>query len=51
MNEFEQLVNKMRIAQKNYFKTRDKYWLKKSKEIESQVDKHIADITNPEINF
>lgn len=51
MNEFETLVFNMRAAQRNYFKTRSKYWLTNSKVLESEVDKHLDKINNPEIQF
>lgn len=38
MNEFIELVREMRNAQKEYFKTRDKDVLLKSKELECKVD-------------
>lgn len=38
MNEFIELVREMRNAQKEYFKTRDKNILQKSKELERKVD-------------
>lgn len=31
-------VEQMRVAQKNYFKTRDPMWLKESKRLEEEVD-------------
>lgn len=49
MNEFEKLVLNMRQAQKNYFKTRLQRWLKTSKELEAQVDKHLAKLNKPEL--
>lgn len=36
--EFRELVKKMRWAQKEYFKTRDKRWLNEAKKLESAVD-------------
>ena len=42
MNEFMQLVREMRNAQKEYFKTRDKNVLQRSKELERKVDACIA---------
>ena len=38
MKEFIELVREMRNAQKEYFKTRDKSVLLKSKELERKVD-------------
>lgn len=40
MNEFIELVRGMRNAQKEYFKTRDKSVLLKSKELERKVDSY-----------
>lgn len=42
MNEFIELVREMRNAQKEYFKTRDKNVLLKSKELERKVDSFLA---------
>ena len=41
MIEFMQLVREMRKAQKEYFKTRDKDVLAKSKQLEKRVDDEI----------
>lgn len=41
MTEFMQLVREMRKAQKEYFKTRDKNVLAKSKQLEKRVDDEI----------
>lgn len=41
--EFADLVEKMRDAQKKYFRTRDKETLSVSKSLESQVDKILAE--------
>lgn len=41
MTEFMQLVREMRKAQKEYFKTRDKDVLAKSKTLEKRVDDEI----------
>ena len=41
MTEFMQLVREMRKAQKDYFKTRDKDVLAKSKQLEKRVDDEI----------
>lgn len=49
MNEFEQLVFKMRTAQKDYFKTRDKNHLRRSKELERWVDEHLDAKNNPKL--
>ncbi|MBQ3625721.1 MAG: hypothetical protein II948_03170 [Synergistaceae bacterium] len=37
---FKTLVKEMRYTQKLYFKTRDKWALERSKELERQVDKN-----------
>ena len=42
MNEFIELVREMRNAQIEYFKTRDKSVLLKSKELERKVDAFLA---------
>ena len=42
MNEFIELVREMRNAQIEYFKTRDKNVLLKSKELERKVDSFLA---------
>ena len=47
-NEFVKLVAQMREAQRNYFKTRDRSWLGKSKALERQVDNQIAATNNPQ---
>jgi hypothetical protein len=39
MNEFIELVAKMRSAQKHYFKFKDREWLIESKRLESEVDR------------
>lgn len=41
MEDFKKLVAKMREAQKEYFRTREKTALKKSKELERQVDEEL----------
>lgn len=41
MTEFMQLVREMRKAQKEYFKTRDRDVLAKSKQLEKRVDDEI----------
>ncbi len=46
--EFVKLVADMREAQRNYFKTRDRSWLDKSKALERQVDNQIAVMNNPQ---
>ena len=47
-NEFVKLVSDMREAQRNYFKTRDRSWLEKSKALERQVDNQISAMNNPQ---
>lgn len=42
MNEFIELVRKMRNAQKEYFRTRDKRVLQESKQLECMVDAILA---------
>lgn len=42
MNKFIELVREMRNAQKEYFKTRDKSALLKSKELERKVDSFLT---------
>ena len=46
-NEFVKLVAQMREAQRNYFKTRDRSWLAKSKALERQFDNQIAAMNSP----
>lgn len=41
MNDFEQLVCEMRSAQKEYFRTRSKDVLQKSKQLEKRVDEYL----------
>ena len=38
MNDLYETVVAMREAQKQYFKTRDSYWLNESKKLERAVD-------------
>ena len=53
--DFFDLVTEMRQEQKNYFKTRSTESLKKSKELEKQVDDEIARvnkiISNKQMNL
>jgi len=53
--EFYELVKSMRKAQREYFRTRDIDVLKKSKHLESLIDKEIKRVedktTQPEFNF
>jgi hypothetical protein len=44
-SEFIELVEQMRTAQKNYFRTRSKTILEQSKALERQVDAVIAQLT------
>ena len=44
MKEFIELVREMRNAQKEYFKTRDKNVLQRSKELEREVDSFLAQL-------
>ena len=43
------LVRRMRDAQKEYFKTRDKDVLRKSKDLERQVDLELQSDNNPSL--
>ena len=49
MNEFENLVYKMRIAQSRYFANRTKENLIRSKNLETLVDEHFRKILNPNL--
>lgn len=49
MNEFEQLVSEMRNAQREYFRTRDKEVLQRSKELERKVDAYLSNIKTPKL--
>lgn len=42
MNEFIELVREMRKTQREYFRTRDKNVLSRSKELERKVDAYLA---------
>jgi hypothetical protein len=46
MKEFIELVREMRNAQKEYFKTRSKDALNRSKELERKVDNYLQSINN-----
>ena len=46
MKEFIELVREMRNAQKEYFKTRSKDVLNRSKELERKVDNYLQSINN-----
>ncbi len=41
MTEFEQMVLEMRKAQKDYFRWREPEMLKKSKELEREIDAYL----------
>lgn len=43
MTEFEKMVMRMRTAQKNYFRTRDKKYLQASKQAEKAIDDYLLD--------
>lgn len=45
MESFEQLVGRMRHAQKEYFRTREHEWLIEAKKLERQVDRALEDIS------
>lgn len=47
--EFLNVVDKMREAQKSYFKTRNSDDLKRSKELERKVDDMIAYVRRPKL--
>jgi hypothetical protein len=46
MKEFIELVRQMRSAQKEYFRTRSKDVLNRSKELERKVDAELQSINN-----
>lgn len=45
--EFIDLVSRMRELQREYFRTRDRSTLVRSKDLERQVDAHIKAVTQP----
>ena len=49
MKAFIELVKAMRMAQKDYFKTRNSASLLKSKALERQVDHDILNMMNPKL--
>lgn len=49
--QFYELVKEMREAQRAYFKTRDKSWLNKSKDLEKQVDQAIKEFFDNQIKI
>lgn len=51
MDDFIKLVEEMRKLQKQYFKTRDRDVLIRSKEAERKVDIFIKDLREPKLGF
>ena len=49
MNEFKTLVKQMREAQKKYFKTKEKFWLQRAKNLEKQVDTQLTENETPNL--
>lgn len=49
MKDFINLVAKMRAAQTNYFRTRDKSWLTQSIALENEVDKKLLEFNEPRL--
>ena len=49
--QFIDLVAEMRQAQKEYFKTRDRNILSKSKQLEAQVDAEINKVNSKQLNL
>lgn len=49
MTDFERLVSEMRIAQKEYFRTRATDLLKKAKTYEQMVDLYLEDVRKLEL--
>jgi hypothetical protein len=47
IKEFAELVQKLRVAQKGYFKTRDTAYLIESKALEKIVDARVEEILTP----
>ena len=47
LENFVECVAAMRNAQRQYFKTRSSDWLEKSKELERNIDRQIADFRDP----
>lgn len=41
----------MRNAQKKYFKTRETYWISRSKEFEKRVDDYLENINQPKLEL
>lgn len=48
LDEFVGCVSAMRNAQRQYFSTRSRVWLEKSKELERNVDRAIKDYKDPQ---
>ena len=48
LENFVECVAAMRNAQRQYFKTRSSDWLEKSKELERNIDRMIADFRDPQ---
>ena len=48
INDFVSLVKKMRTAQKDYFHTRTKAALERSKQFEKEVDQAVQDFLYPQ---
>ena len=42
MSQFKELVKQMRKAQRQYFATRDREWLREAKRLEKEVDKALS---------
>lgn len=49
--EFVSLVEKMRKAQKDYFKGRDRTDLDKSRQLERSVDKFITELSDNQVKM
>jgi len=45
--ELALLVHEMRECQKKFFRTKDHYWITKSKSLEKEVDEKIYEILDP----
>ncbi len=48
---FKELVKQMREAQRQYFATRDREWLREAKRLEKEVDKALASGLFPEAEY
>lgn len=51
MEEFINLVEEMRSAQKEYFRTRSTTSLNRSKQLEREVDTKIKELSNKQTNL